>query len=116
MRLDLCKFMEDAKINKDIKVIEIKGLKKAFGDFEVLKGVDMDLYQGENLVVLGRSGTGKSVLIKIIAGLLKKDEGYINVLGSDLDKISARQLDELRLKIGFSFQSSTVILSYKALL
>ncbi len=100
--------MEDAKINKDIKVIEIKGLKKAFGDFEVLKGVDMDLYQGENLVVLGRSGTGKSVLIKIIAGLLKKDEGYINVLGSDLDKISPKELDELRLKIGFSFQSSAL--------
>jgi len=100
--------MEDAKINKDIKVIEIKGLKKAFGDFEVLNGVDMDLYQGENLVVLGRSGTGKSVLIKIIAGLLKKDEGYVNVLGYDLDKITTKELNELRLKIGFSFQSSAL--------
>ena len=100
--------MEEAKINKDVKVIEIKGLKKAFGDFQVLKGVDMDLFQGENLVVLGRSGTGKSVLIKIISGLLKADEGYINVLGSELGKITPKEIDELRLKIGFSFQNSAL--------
>ena len=96
------------KIDKTNKVISIKGLKKAFDDFEVLKGVDLDLFQGENLVVLGRSGTGKSVLIKIIAGLLKADEGYINVLGSDIMKIMPRELDELRLKIGFSFQNSAL--------
>jgi phospholipid/cholesterol/gamma-HCH transport system ATP-binding protein len=96
------------RIDTTNKVISIRGLKKAFDDFEVLKGVDLDLFQGENLVVLGRSGTGKSVLIKIIAGLLKSDEGYINVLGCDFSKITPRELDELRLKIGFSFQNSAL--------
>ncbi|CAN5488096.1 ABC transporter ATP-binding protein [soil metagenome] len=95
-------------INYDKKVITIRGLKKAFNDFEVLKGVDMDLYQGENLVVLGRSGTGKSVLIKIIAGLLKADEGSVTVLGKEVTAISASDMDKLRLKLGFSFQSSAL--------
>jgi phospholipid/cholesterol/gamma-HCH transport system ATP-binding protein len=98
----------NSKIDLTKKVISIKGLKKAFDEYEVLKGVDVDLYQGENLVVLGRSGTGKSVLIKIISGLLKPDEGYINVLGSEVDKISTKDLDRLRLKIGFSFQNSAL--------
>ncbi|ARS34740.1 ABC transporter ATP-binding protein [Pontibacter actiniarum] len=96
------------KINRENKVIEIRGLKKAFDDFEVLKGVDLDLYEGENLVVLGRSGTGKSVLIKIISGLLNPDEGLVRVLGKQVDKLSARELDELRLKVGFSFQNSAL--------
>lgn len=100
------------KINPQIdtnnKVISIRGLQKAFDEFEVLRGVDLDLFQGENLVVLGRSGTGKSVLIKIIAGLLKPDEGRINVLGSEIDKLSPVELDALRLKIGFSFQNSAL--------
>jgi phospholipid/cholesterol/gamma-HCH transport system ATP-binding protein len=97
-----------SKINKDNKVIYIKGLKKAFDDFEVLKGVDLELFQGENLVVLGRSGTGKSVLIKIIAGLLKADEGIVQVLGQDVEKITPKELEALRLKIGFSFQNSAL--------
>jgi phospholipid/cholesterol/gamma-HCH transport system ATP-binding protein len=96
------------KIDRSNKVISILGLKKAFDDFEVLKGVDLDLYQGENLVVLGRSGTGKSVLIKIIAGLLRPDEGDINVLGQVVDKLTPKELDRLRLKIGFSFQNSAL--------
>ncbi|WP_276496985.1 ABC transporter ATP-binding protein [Pontibacter litorisediminis] len=95
-------------INYDSKVIEIRGLKKAFDDFEVLKGVDLDLYQGENLVVLGRSGTGKSVLIKIISGLLSPDEGLVRVLGEEVDKLKAKDLDQLRLKVGFSFQNSAL--------
>ncbi|QCR22629.1 ABC transporter ATP-binding protein [Pontibacter sp. SGAir0037] len=95
-------------IDKEQKVISIRGLKKAFDDFEVLRGVDLDLYKGENLVVLGRSGTGKSVLIKIISGLLKSDEGEINVLGKRIDQIKPKELDELRLKIGFSFQNSAL--------
>jgi phospholipid/cholesterol/gamma-HCH transport system ATP-binding protein len=95
-------------IDQTKKIISIRGLKKSFDDFHVLKGVDMDLYQGENLVVLGRSGTGKSVLIKIIAGLLKADAGSIKVLGREVTDISARELDSLRLKIGFSFQNSAL--------
>lgn len=89
-------------------VVEIRDLYKAFGDNKVLCGVDLDLYHGENLVVLGKSGTGKSVLIKIISGLLKPDNGLVNVLGKEVPKLSERELNELRLKIGFSFQHSAL--------
>ncbi|MDQ3072411.1 MAG: ATP-binding cassette domain-containing protein [Bacteroidota bacterium] len=95
-------------IDYDKCVIEIRDLKKAFGDFEVLKGVNFHLYEGENLVVLGRSGTGKSVLFKIIAGLLDFDEGEVKVLGKEVDKLSEKELEELRLQLGFSFQSAAL--------
>src|ERR1700749_1211765 len=97
-----------AHIDYNNKVISIKGLKKSFEDYAVLRGIDLDVYQGENVVVLGRSGTGKSVLIKIIAGLLKPDRGSVNVLGNDVAQISFRELEQLRLRIGFSFQSSAL--------
>lgn len=104
--------MEAKRINPNIdrseKVITIRGLRKAFDDFEVLRGVDLDLYKGENLVVLGRSGTGKSVLIKIISGLLQADEGTVNVLGKEVSGLKPREMDALRLKIGFSFQNSAL--------
>lgn len=95
-------------IDRSERVISIRGLKKAFDDYEVLRGVDLDLYKGENLVVLGRSGTGKSVLIKIISGLLRADEGMVNVLGKEVGELKPRELDALRLKIGFSFQNSAL--------
>lgn len=90
------------------KVIEIKGLNKSFGSFDVLKNVDLNLYRGENLVVLGKSGTGKSVLIKIIIGLLTPDAGLVNVLGNAVDQITYQELLALRLKVGFSFQNSAL--------
>lgn len=90
------------------KVVEIRGLIKSFGDLDVLKGVDLDLYKGENLVVLGKSGSGKSVLIKIMVGLLKQDEGIVKVLGKDVANLGTRELNALRLKIGFSFQNSAL--------
>ena len=89
-------------------VISIRGLKKAFQDYAVLRGIDLDLYQGENLVVLGRSGTGKSVLIKIISGLLKADEGIVKVFGQDIAHITEDELQKLRIRIGFSFQNSAL--------
>jgi phospholipid/cholesterol/gamma-HCH transport system ATP-binding protein len=89
-------------------VISIKGLKKSFGSLQVLKGVDLDVYHGENLVVLGRSGSGKSVLIKIIAGLLPPDTGTVRVLGADITRMDNRQLQALRTRIGFSFQNSAL--------
>ena len=89
-------------------VVTIRDLFKAFGDNEVLRGVDLDLHHGENLVVLGKSGTGKSVLIKIISGLLKPDSGLVNVLGKEVPKLKEKDLNELRLKIGFSFQNSAL--------
>ena len=85
-------------------VISIKNLWKSFGECEVLKGVDLNVYKGENVVVLGRSGSGKSVLIKIISGLLRPDQGKVNVLGQEVDLLNNKQLQQLRLRIGFSFQ------------
>ena len=96
------------EIDYSEKVIEVKGVKKSFGEMHVLKGVDLHLSKGENLVVLGKSGSGKSVLIKLVVRLLKADEGTIDVLGKRIDKLSVREMDELRLKIGFSFQNSAL--------
>src|ERR1700750_3414167 len=96
------------EINYNNEVIKIRGLQKAFEDYSVLRGIDLDLYQGENMVVLGRSGTGKSVLIKIISGLLRADNGDVTVLGSNMNTLNDRQLQELRIRIGFSFQNSAL--------
>src|SRR6476661_1214863 len=89
-------------------VIVIRDLYKSFGEKHVLQGVDLDLYKGENLVVLGRSGIGKSVLIKLIAGMLKPDRGSVMVLGQDVAALSEKELLALRLRIGFSFQNSAL--------
>ncbi|RYF72652.1 MAG: ATP-binding cassette domain-containing protein [Cytophagaceae bacterium] len=89
-------------------VIQIKDLHVAFGDNYVLRGVDLDLYKGENLVVLGRSGTGKSVLIKVLVGLLQPDSGTVTVLNEDVTALDSVDLDKLRLKVGFSFQNSAL--------
>lgn len=89
-------------------VVSIHGLRKSFEDLHVLNGIDLTVHKGENVVVLGRSGSGKSVLIKIIAGLLKPDLGTIAVLGEDIDQLDEEDLKRLRLKIGFSFQSSAL--------
>lgn len=96
------------EIDRSNAVISIRNLEKSFGELQVLKGIDLDVYQGENLVVLGRSGTGKSVLIKIISGLLLPDVGEVNVLGQEVAELSSRELMALRLKVGFSFQNSAL--------
>ncbi|NML39906.1 ATP-binding cassette domain-containing protein [Chitinophaga sp. G-6-1-13] len=95
-------------IDKQNTVIHIRGLYKSFDTVAVLTGMDLDLYKGENVVVLGRSGSGKSVLIKLIAGLLKPDSGTICVAGEEIDQLSPRALQELRLKIGFLYQGSAL--------
>jgi phospholipid/cholesterol/gamma-HCH transport system ATP-binding protein len=89
-------------------VILLKGIRKSFGALEVLKGIDLEVRKGENVVILGRSGSGKSVLIKIIAGLLRPDAGSVQVLGEDVDQLDSRALRELRTRIGFSFQGSAL--------
>jgi phospholipid/cholesterol/gamma-HCH transport system ATP-binding protein len=89
-------------------VIQIRNLSKSFGDMDVLKNVNLDLYGGENLVVLGKSGSGKSVLIKIMVGLLKQDSGSAIVLGQEVSELNQKSLNALRLKIGFSFQASAL--------
>lgn len=96
------------QIDYDQRVIEIRGLYKSFGSLKVLQGVDLDVFKGENVVVLGRSGTGKSVLIKIIAGLLPPDAGTVDVLGRRVSELSEEALRALRLKLGFSFQNSAL--------
>ena len=89
-------------------VVTVRDLYKSFGERKVLRGLDLDLYDRENLVILGKSGTGKSVLIKCMVGLLKPDSGSINVLGYDVPSLNTRELNELRLQVGFSFQLSAL--------
>jgi len=96
------------EVKGDEPVIEIDNLKKSFGSQVVLKNASLKLFKGENLVVLGKSGSGKSVLIKCIVGLLKSDGGTINVFGEDVASLNREKLGELRTKIGFLFQSGAL--------
>ena len=91
-------------------LIEIKDLKKSFGKNKVLNGLDLTLFKGENLVVLGRSGSGKSVLIKCISRLIDADHGSINVFGKDVMKARDSELKEIRRNIGFLFQGAAKIM------
>ena len=90
------------------KVVEVRNLYKSFGDNKVLDGLNLDLYQKENLVILGKSGTGKSVLIKCMVGLLKPDSGDVKVLGYDVPHLKDKELNDLRMEVGFSFQGSAL--------
>ena len=103
----MAKYKEHS-IDKSDPVISISGLYKSFGELPVLKGIDFQLFRGENVAVLGKSGTGKSVLIKIIVGLLKPDKGEAIVLGNRVDSLDYKELNALRLRIGFSFQHSAL--------
>ncbi len=95
--------------NTTIKpVIDIQNLKISFGSLNVLNDVSLQLKSQENLVVLGKSGTGKSVLIKCIARLLKADQGTITVLGEEVNALKTEDLNEIRKKIGFLFQSGAL--------
>ena len=89
-------------------VIEITNLSKGFDDMQVLKNLSLKLFDGENLVVLGKSGSGKSVLIKCIVRLLNSDQGTITVLGENVNKLKSRKLGVLREKVGFLFQSGAL--------
>lgn len=89
-------------------VVEIRHLYKSFGTNHVLRDFNLSLNKGENIVVLGKSGSGKSVLIKCIIGLLKPDKGEISVLGQDVLALDHTAMDELRAKIGFLFQSNAL--------
>ena len=89
-------------------MIEIRDLYKSFGDNHVLNGFNMKLYKGENLVVMGKSGSGKSVMIKCLVGLMKPDSGFISVMGSDIQSLDRTELDLLRSDIGFLFQGSAL--------
>ena len=90
------------------EVIRIEGLYKSFEELDILRGVDLSLQRGENLVVLGRSGTGKSVLIKCIVGLIMPDAGIVEVLGKNVPDLDDEELNMLRRQVGFSFQMSAL--------
>ncbi len=97
-----------AHISTGSHVISIKGLSKSFGDHVVLDNLSLQLARGETKVVLGRSGSGKSVLIKCIIGLLLPDAGEIMVLGNDIIQLDPDEMDQVRVKIGFLFQSNAL--------
>lgn len=104
--------METVDLNKNIEngtsVIEVRNVFKSFGDNNVLRDFSCDLNKGENLVVLGKSGSGKSVLIKCIIGLMKPEKGSIHVLGKNVPALNSTELDKMRVKVGFLFQSNAL--------
>jgi phospholipid/cholesterol/gamma-HCH transport system ATP-binding protein len=108
--------MIQAKPLKDKKVatpaaetiIEMKNVCKSFGNNAVLKGVSLTVQKGEDLVILGRSGTGKSITIKCLVGLVPADEGEINIFGTDITKLNTTALNEIRVRIGFLFQNGAL--------
>jgi phospholipid/cholesterol/gamma-HCH transport system ATP-binding protein len=89
-------------------VVRIRNLKKSFGDVQVLKDINLNLHQNENLAILGRSGSGKSVLIKCMVGLISADDGEIELLGYNVRSLTEEKLNEMRQQIGFSFQGSAL--------
>ena len=94
--------------NKSNPVIEINDLRKSYGENHVLDGFNMKLFEGENLVVMGKSGCGKSVMIKCLIGLEEPDGGTIMVMGKNINDLKHEDLDELRTEIGFLFQGSAL--------
>lgn len=89
-------------------VMSVQHLYKSFGSNHVLVDFNVELYKGETVVVLGKSGSGKSVLIKCIIGLLEPDQGNIEMLGADITHVNDQELDKIRAKVGFLFQSNAL--------
>lgn len=100
--------MPQTNSNHQSAVINIEGLQKSFGENHVLRDFSLDLLHGENLVVLGKSGSGKSVLIKCIIGLLTADTGSIRVYGTEVSDLSHEDLDRMRVRVGFLFQGNAL--------
>jgi phospholipid/cholesterol/gamma-HCH transport system ATP-binding protein len=94
--------------NEQIPLIEVEDVNKSFGENQVLKKFNLNLYPNENVVVLGKSGSGKSVLIKCIIGLMNQDEGSIRVFGQEVSQFSIKELNIMRSKVGFLFQSNAL--------
>ena len=89
-------------------IIEIKGLIKSYGNNHVLDGFNMVLNEGENLVIMGKSGSGKSVMIKCLIGLEEHDSGTVEIMGKDISALNREELDDLRTEVGFLFQGSAL--------
>src|SRR5436190_16794940 len=90
------------------QVIEIQGLKKSFNGNAVLTNINLTVNRGENVVILGKSGEGKSVTIKCIAGLMQQDEGSLKVFGNEVKDMDSQELKNLRRRLGFLFQNSAL--------
>lgn len=107
----LTKKMPDGQVKRlmeEDQVLEIQHLSKSFGNNHVLKDFNLTLKKGESVVVLGKSGSGKSVLIKCVIGLLQPDEGSIVMFGKNIPDLKDLELDEIRAKVGFLFQSNAL--------
>ena len=89
-------------------VVEMEHLQKSFDDNEVLKDISLTVHKGETVVVLGKSGSGKSVLIKCMVRLLEADEGKVSIVGSDIFSLNRKELNRIRMKIGFLFQGAAL--------
>jgi len=96
------------QINSKEPVVSMRGIKKSFGTKQVLSNINMDLLRGENLVILGKSGTGKSVAIKCIVGLLTQEAGSLKIFGREVKELNEDELKSVRIKIGFLFQSAAL--------
>jgi phospholipid/cholesterol/gamma-HCH transport system ATP-binding protein len=99
---------KNLSLSHDEPVIEVTGLYISFGKNHILTDFNLKVFKGENVVVLGKSGSGKSVLIKCIVGLLSPDRGSIKVLGREVSQMNRQELDELRVHIGFLFQNNAL--------
>jgi phospholipid/cholesterol/gamma-HCH transport system ATP-binding protein len=108
MTEDITPVMIQQDNNQDGLVVEMKHIKKSFGNNHVLRDINLVVHKGENLVVLGKSGTGKSVLIKCIVGLIDPDEGSLVILGQNISGLKEKELIEIRKKTGFLFQSGAL--------
>lgn len=96
------------EIKSSDTIVDVQNLSKSFGDNFVLKNFSFQLKKGESVVVLGKSGSGKSVFIKCLIGLIRPDSGTIQILGQDISTLNKDELDEMRAKIGFLFQSNAL--------
>ena len=103
---NIIKNVEDK--NTKTPILEIRDLHKSFGDNHVLNGFNLQLFEGENLVVMGKSGSGKSVMIKCLIGLMEADSGHIKIMNNDITILNRNEFDELRTEIGFLFQGSAL--------
>ncbi|WP_051205579.1 ABC transporter ATP-binding protein [Salinimicrobium xinjiangense] len=97
-----------SSFEKGKPVIKIENLQKQFGDEVVLNNFNLEMFENENLVLMGKSGSGKSVMIKCLVGLMEPDSGRIEVLGKDISRLERTEMDELRAEIGFLFQGSAL--------
>lgn len=103
----LLEIQNQAGLKKEA-VVTMRGIKKSFGKKQVLSNINMDLNRGENLVILGKSGTGKSVAIKCIVGLLTQEAGSLKIFGREVKDLNEDELKSVRIKVGFLFQSAAL--------